>query len=98
MIVRRTLKLNRNRLIPRMRNMYAIDSEVQKGLTYVAHDGEFAIVYGWYAIWCGIEDLPELVSKCFGTEIYEEVKDIAYDVMNYRRDLLIYREGGQNEN
>lgn len=97
MIVRRTLKLNRNYLIPKMRNMYAVDSEVQKGLTYVANDGEFAIVYGWHAIWCGIEDLPELVRRCSGTEIYEEVKDIAYDVMNYRRDLMIYKGGGLND-
>ncbi len=98
MIWKRSLKIDRNRLVPRMRSMYAVDSEAEKGVTYVAHDGEFAIVWGWQALWCDINSLPELVEKCKGYAIYDELKDIAYDVINYRRDLLNYETGGQDGN
>ena len=97
MIIKRSLKMDRNRLVPKMRSMYAVDSESHVGLTYVAHDGEFAMIWGWKAIWCDIKDLPELVEECKDTDIYEELKDVAEDVINYRRDLLIYEQGGKND-
>ena len=66
-------------------DIYAIESEIHKGLVYGISDGKFAILRGNGAIFCPLHETPQLaervtalVSKKMGQEVldcYEDYMD-----------------------
>lgn len=66
-------------------DVYAVDSEVAKGVIYAVWKDCFFVLRSREAMFCPMEEVGVLISMCKDDEMKAEMKEISYDIINYDR-------------
>lgn len=66
------------------KDIYAVESEVQRGIVYGISDGKFAILHGTGAIFCPFHEAPVMAMR-MKKKIREEIIEVYEEVRELRR-------------
>ena len=73
-----------------MMSVFAVDSEVVKGLTYAIEGNTFKILYK-HDLWsCELHEAEKLIQSCVMPELAEEMREILDDMVEHKRGELNY--------
>ena len=84
------LRKPRSEIINMSIDAYIVDSEVVKGVTYIARDNDFAMIQYWSGHRCSIDELPEFIKLCLDPELKAELMEIASDLFEFKHGGRIY--------
>jgi len=85
MIYRSKSKYNPQNYLASRPDIYAVDSEVAKGVTYAVYKDNFFVLRSTEAMFCPMNEVKTLISMCLDDDMRAEMKEISDDMINYDR-------------